>query len=354
MSENNGSSGEPVIQVRDLSKTYRVHEREEGFLAALKSLTHRRFVDVPAVERISFDVRPGEVVAFLGPNGAGKTTSIKMLTGLLYPSGGEARVLGYTPFDRKKELLSQITLVMGRRNQLIWDVPAIESFEFFRAMYGIPRDQYRTTLDELTDLMDVGPVLKKPARNLSLGERMKCELVAALLHRPRVLFLDEPTVGLDLVAQHRFRAYIASYNRRYEATVMLTSHYVPDVEELCSRAIFIHDGCILFDGSLAELAERLLPHKTIWVSLEDDSADLDAYGEVVGRDNGRVALRVPKADVVGTTERLVTTLRVKDLTIKDPPMEDLIKHVYTQGFTSAHHPATQKREWRRPAPAGVA
>jgi len=261
----------PAIRVRNLSKTYVVHERELGLVAALKSLYNRKFKEVHAVEDVSFDVSQGEMIAFLGPNGAGKTTTIKMLSGLLYPSAGEVSVLGYKPFERDKRLLKQLSLIMGRRDQLIWDIPAIESFEFFRLLYGVPKQDYRRILDDLSDLMELGPLLTKPVRNLSLGERMKCELVGALLHTPKVLFLDEPTLGLDILAQHKFRDYIRGYNQRYGATIVLTSHYVPDVEDLCDRVVFIDQGKLIFDGSLSSLVNRLMPHKLITISIEGGS-----------------------------------------------------------------------------------
>ena len=213
-----------AIHIRDLRKTYIVSEREAGVVAALKSLVHRQTEEIPAVAGISFDVTPGEIVGFLGPNGAGKTTTLKMLSGLLHPTSGELTVLGYVPWKREKDFLRQITLVMGQRNQLVWDIPAIDSFELNRAIYRIPTADYRRTLDELTDLLELGPLLNKPVRNLSLGERMKCEIAAALLHRPQVLFLDEPTIGLDVTMQRRIRVFVAEYNRRYGATVLLTRH----------------------------------------------------------------------------------------------------------------------------------
>src|SRR4051794_12436874 len=212
----------PTIQVRDLRKLYHVHEREAGLIASMRSLVRRRTTEVAAVDRISFDVAEGEIVGFLGPNGAGKTTTLKMLSGLLYPSEGDLRVLGHVPSRREKEFLRQITLVMGQRNQLVWDIPAADSFELNRAIYRIPTAEYRRTLDELVDLLDLAPLLGKQVRSLSLGERMKCETAAALLHRPRVLFLDEPTIGLDVTAQRRLRAFVAEYNRRHGATVLLT------------------------------------------------------------------------------------------------------------------------------------
>ncbi|MDP6700582.1 MAG: ATP-binding cassette domain-containing protein, partial [Candidatus Latescibacteria bacterium] len=235
----------PAIDVRQLSKTYEVPVREGGLAAALKSLLHRETRQVEAVRSISFEVAPGEVVGFLGPNGAGKTTTLKMLSGLLYPSGGQGRVLGFEPFKRQRDYLRQITLVMGNRNQLLWDIPVLDSFERNRAIYRIDRGEYRATVDELTELLDLSALLDKPVRNLSLGERMKCEVGAALLHKPQILFLDEPTIGLDVTMQRRIRAFLREYNQRYGATVLLTSHYMADVEALCKRVVIIHHGQLL-------------------------------------------------------------------------------------------------------------
>src|SRR5512136_644365 len=264
----------PTIHIRDLCKTFIVTEREAGVLAALQSLVHRQVEQVVAVDELSFDVGPGEIVGFLGPNGAGKTTTLKMLSGLLHPTSGEMSVLGYVPWKRDRDFLRQITLVMGQRNQLVWDIPAIDSFELNRAVYRVPSADFRKTLDELTALLDLGPLLKKPVRNLSLGERMKCEVAAALLHRPQVVFLDEPTIGLDVTMQRRIRAFLAEYNRRNGATILLTSHYMADVEALCKRVIVIHHGRLLYDGDLADLVQQFTAHKTIVVRLGDCEADL--------------------------------------------------------------------------------
>jgi len=326
-----------AISVRDLRKSYRVAEREAGLRASLHSLVRRQTRDVTAVGGISFDLAPGEVVGFLGPNGAGKTTTLKMLSGLLHPSGGETRVLGYVPWRRQKDFLRQIALVMGQRNQLTWDIPALDSFELNRVIYRIALPDYRRMLDEVTELLDLGPLIRKPVRNLSLGERMKCEVAAALLHRPQVLFLDEPTIGLDVTMQRRIRGFIDTYNRRYGATVLLTSHYMADVEALCRRVIVIHHGTLLYDGDLAGLVERFSGYKTLIVELEDPSLDLSgrAYGEVVAREEGRVTLRVPKADTAAVTGRLLSDLSVLDLTIEDPPIEDVIEQVFAAESAAA-------------------
>ncbi|OGD22998.1 MAG: ABC transporter [Candidatus Aminicenantes bacterium RBG_16_63_16] len=319
-----------AIHIHDLHKTYIVSEREGGVRAALASLVHRKKQEVRAVDGISFDLAPGEIVGFLGPNGAGKTTTLKMLSGLLHPTSGELSVLGFVPWKRDHDYLRQITLVMGQRNQLVWDIPAVDSFELNRAVYRVPAADFRKALDELTQLLDLGPLLKKPVRNLSLGERMKCEVAAALLHRPQVVFLDEPTIGLDVTMQRRIRAFIAEYNRRHGATVLLTSHYMADVVALTRRVIVIHHGKLLFDGDLSALVERFTAHKTIVVTLGDCTADLSAYGEVVSCTDGDVTLRVPKAETARVTGRLLADYPVLDLTVEDPPIEEVIDRVFQQ------------------------
>jgi ABC-2 type transport system ATP-binding protein len=321
----------PVIRVDSLRKTYSVPERESGLRASVGSLFHRRTKEVVAVDGISFDVASGEVVGFLGPNGAGKTTTLKMLSGLLYPSGGGATVLGHVPWQRERAYLRQMTLVMGQRNQLVWDIPVADSFELNRAIYRIPEPEYLQTRDELSELLDLGPLLTKPVRNLSLGERMKCELAGALLHRPRVLFLDEPTLGLDVTAQRRIRGYIAEYAARYGATVLLTSHYMADVEALAERVIVIHHGALLFDGALGGLVERFSPHKTVIVDLERAGEGLERYGEVFAVDGLRATLRVPKAEAASVTARLLAELPVVDLSVSDPPIDEVIDTVFTSG-----------------------
>ncbi len=320
----------PAIQLHELCKTYLVPEREAGMGAAVKSLFHRRMQEIPAVDGLTFDLAPGEVVGFLGPNGAGKTTTLKMLSGLLHPTGGECRVLEHIPWKRERSFLRQITLVMGQRNQLVWDIPAADSFELNRVIYRIPPADFRRTLDELTELLELGPLLKKPVRNLSLGERMKCEIAAALLHRPQVVFLDEPTIGLDVTMQRRIRAFIAEYNRRSGATVLLTSHYMADVEALCKRVIVIHHGRLMFDGDLSDLLQQFTAHKTIVVQIGDCLADLHSYGEVINCEDGRFTLRVPKEQTAAITGRLLADLPVIDLLVEDPPIEEVIDLVFTQ------------------------
>jgi ABC-2 type transport system ATP-binding protein len=321
---------DPVVHVAELTKVFRVPEREAGLAAAARALIRRRWRDVRAVDGISFDISRGEVVGFLGPNGAGKTTTLKMLSGLLYPTGGDAHVLGHVPSRREREYLRRMTLVMGNRNQLQWDLPAVDSFELNRAIYRLPHDQFRETRDELVELLEVGDLVRKPVRNLSLGERMKVEIVGALLHLPQVLFLDEPTIGLDVTMQKRIRQFVAEYNRRHGATVLLTSHYMADVEALCKRVIVIHHGRILFDGALSGLADEFAAYKTIGVVLENGAAPLDRYGELLHRDGDRVTLRVPKAETSRVAARLLAEQQVLDLTIEEPPIEDVIELVFAQ------------------------
>jgi ABC-2 type transport system ATP-binding protein len=319
-----------VVHVEELRKTFTVPEREAGLRHAAKGLVRRRTREVKAVDGISFEVGPGEVVGFLGPNGAGKTTTLKMLSGLLYPTAGEARVLGRVPSKRERELLRWITLVMGNRNQLQWDLPALDSFELNRAIYRLPREQFTETRDELIELLDVSDLVNKPVRNLSLGERMKVEIVGSLLHLPQVLFLDEPTIGLDVTMQKRIRSFVAEYNRRHGATVLLTSHYMADVEALCKRVIVIHHGVIRYDGPLTGLSDTFAAYKTIGVALANGAVDLTSYGEVIHRDGDWVTMRVPKAQTSEVAARLLSEHQVLDLTIEDPPIEDVIELVFAQ------------------------
>jgi ABC-2 type transport system ATP-binding protein len=324
------NNSQPAVSLDRLKKVYVVNEQESGTRAALRGLLHRRKVKVEAVDGISFEVKPGEVVGFLGPNGAGKTTTLKMLSGLLYPTSGEATVLGFVPWRRERAFLRQMTLVMGQRNQLIWDIPALSTFELNRTVYGLTQADYESMLAELTELLDIGPLLKTPVRNLSLGERMKCEIAVSLLHRPAVVFLDEPTIGLDVTMQRRIRSFISEYNKRYKATVLLTSHYMADVEALCKRVVIIHHGRLLYDGELSALVQKFTSYKTIVVQLGDCKADLSSYGEVVSCEDGRVTLRVLKAETARITGRILADLPVTDLLVEDPPIEEVIERVFAQ------------------------
>ncbi len=322
------------IRVSDLRKTFRVPEREAGLRASMRSLVRRTHREVHAVAGVSFEIPAGEVVGFLGPNGAGKTTTLKMLSGLLFPTSGEVSVLGHVPSRREREYLRRMTLVMGNRNQLQWDIPALDSFEMNRAIYRIPVADFRAIRDEIVELLEIGELVRKPVRNLSLGERMKAEIAAALLHRPQVLFLDEPTIGLDVTMQKRIRTFLGEYNRRYGATVLLTSHYMADVQALCRRVIVIDHGSILYDGSLRELSTRYAPHQTINVVLAEPGHDLGGYGEVLSTEDGRVSLKVPKEQTSAVAGRLLAAHEVSDLTIEDPPVEDVIEQVFAGSATA--------------------
>ncbi len=320
-----------AISIKELSKTYIVNERSAGMRAALRGVFRRKKKEVKAVQSISLEIEPGEIVGFLGPNGAGKTTTLKMLSGLLHPTGGQALVLGYEPHKREKDFLKQITLVTGQRNQLVWDIPAIDSFEVNQAVYEIDREQFKRTVDEFIELLELQELVRKPVRQLSLGERMKVEIAAALLHRPKVLFLDEPTLGLDVPMQRRIRKFIADYNKQEGATVLLTSHYMADVQALCKRVIVIHQGELLFDGQLSELVRQFTGYKEIVVEPKDRATDLSRYGEIMSQDAGRISLRVPRKEVPEVAAKLLADVPMFDLSVEEPPIEDMIERVFTEG-----------------------
>jgi ABC-2 type transport system ATP-binding protein len=322
-----------TILVDKLSKTYQVPEREGGFGAAVRSFFKRKYKDVKAVQEVSFQIAQGEIVGFLGPNGAGKTTTLKMLSGLLHPTSGKATVLGFTPWELKPDYLRAMTLVMGQRNRLSWDIPAADSFLLNQAIYRIPDDEYKQTYKELDELLELGPVMKKPVRNLSLGERMKCEIAAGLLHRPKVLFLDEPTIGLDITGQAHIREFLREYNRRTGATILLTSHYMADVTALCERILIIHHGQLKYDGGISELSRKIAPFKLIGVMLaEPDSHDLAKYGTLVQNEEDweKQYIQVKAEDVTRVTSGLLADLPVHDITITDPPIEDIIEQAFNQ------------------------
>jgi ABC-2 type transport system ATP-binding protein len=323
----------PTIIVEQLSKTYQVPEREAGFSAAVRSFFKRKYKDVKAVQKVNFNIAQGEIVGFLGPNGAGKTTTLKMLSGLLHPTGGKADVLGFTPWELKQSYLRSMTLVMGQRNRLSWDIPAADSFLLNQAIYRISDDEYKQTYKELNELLELDPLMKKPVRNLSLGERMKCEIALGLLHRPKVLFLDEPTIGLDITGQVRIREFLREYNKRTGATILLTSHYMADVTALCERIIIIHQGQLKYDGGITELSRKIAPFKLIGVMLSDaDSHDLSRYGTQVRNeeDADKRYIQVKAEDVTRITSRLLADLPVHDITIADPPIEDVIEQAFIQ------------------------
>ena len=329
---------QPHIVVRGLSKTYRVPEREPGLAASLKSLVKHTTRAVEAVRDVSFTVEPGEMVGFIGPNGAGKTTTLKMLSGLLHPTAGEACVLGFTPWERKAGYLRCISMVMGNKSQMLWDIPPLDTFRVLAEIYHVESIDYKRTLDEMVALLEMEDLLTKPVRNLSLGERMKCELVAGLLHRPRVLFLDEPTLGLDVSMQGRLRRFLAEVNQRSGVTVILTSHYMADVTALCPRVILIHHGRLLYDGELSGLAERLAPFKLIRLTLSrsDCVQPLVAYDlltdvDIIEQENSRMTLRVTRSEAPSLTAHLLDALPVADLSVEDPPIEAVIDQIYQGG-----------------------
>jgi ABC-2 type transport system ATP-binding protein len=319
-----------VIRVDNLTKHFRVHKRPPGFAAALRSLVHRRYDVVKAVDGVSFTIERGERVGFLGPNGAGKTTTLKVLSGLLHPTSGEVAVEDYVPYRRQAGFLGKITLVMGQKSQLIWDLPPAETYAMNRAVFDVPRAQFDETLAELTELLELGPLLDKPTRQLSLGERMKCELAAALLHRPTTLFLDEPTIGLDVAMQVAIRDFVRSYNQRHDATVLLTSHYMDDVVALCPRIIVIDQGKLVHDGDLRQLVKTMDPDKRVSFTLTQAIAEdeLGKLGTLLARDGQRITLRVTEREVPAVIGRVLGALKAADLAIEDPPLEDILRVMF--------------------------
>jgi len=321
----------PIIKVSGLKKYYKVHKKEPGLGGSIKSLFNRKYEEVKAVNDISFEIEEGELIGFIGPNGAGKTTTLKCLSGLLYPTQGKISVLGFNPWDRKNDFLKQISLVMGQKNQLWWDLPAIETFILNKEIYEIPQKQYEETLDELVELLEVRDILKVQVRKLSLGQRMKCELIAALLHSPKVLFLDEPTIGLDVVSQKKMRDFIREYNRRKKSTIILTSHYMDDVKELCQRVIIIDKGKLIFDGKLSEIIERYADHKIISVvfSKDVDPKKLESIGAIKEYCFPKVIFMVKREIASVAAAELLQHYPVADLNIEEVPIEDIIREVFT-------------------------
>jgi len=320
----------PLIEVEHLAKTYRVAQKKKaGVGAALRGLFHREMKDVTAVADISFSIDEGEMVAFLGPNGAGKTTTLKMLSGLIYPTSGSAKVLGFVPWERANEYRRQFALVMGQKNQLWWDLPARESFRLHREIYAIPPDVFQKTHDELIDLLRLSNLINQPVRELSLGERMKMELVAALLHQPRVLFLDEPTIGLDVVAQSQLRDFLRDYNRRQQVTMLLTSHYMKDVESLCDRTIVINHGRLIYDGSLTGILAKFTRFKMVKLQFEESvPSDLSQYGEVVEERGPVATLRMDRQAVAPALSDILSRHRLDDITVDEIPLEEVIAEVF--------------------------
>ena len=321
-----------MITATDLCKHFKVHKRPPGFGAAVRSVFRRRYDLVKAVDGISFAIQRGERVGFLGPNGAGKTTTLKVLSGLLHPTSGGVEVEGHIPFRRRPEMLRAITLVMGQKSQLIWDLPPTETYAMNRAIFDVPHAEFRATLAELTELLDLGDIVDKPTRQLSLGERMKCELAAALLHRPTTLFLDEPTIGLDVAMQLAIRDFVRRYNTKHEATVILTSHYMDDVVALCPRIIVIDHGKLIHDGDLRGLVKSMDPDKRVSFTLPDAAAVTDAelakLGTVLTRDGNRVTLRVVERELGPVVGHLLDDRRAADLAIEDPPLEEILRAMF--------------------------
>jgi ABC-2 type transport system ATP-binding protein len=322
-----------LIKVQELSKTYKVMQRGEGLSASLKSLFHRTYVNIPAVQDISFSIQAGEMVGFIGPNGAGKTTTLKMLAGLLYPTSGKATVSGFIPWERNNAFLRTISMVLGNKSQMLWDIPPLDTFRVLGEIYQVPRMEFDQTLDELVNLLEMKEILFKPVRNLSLGERMKCELVAGLLHRPKVMFLDEPTLGLDISMQNRLREFLKTYNSLTGATIILTSHYMADVTALCPRVILIHQGKLLYDGELSTLSNQLAPFKLIHFTVSDGQTEIDLPQgvDVLPREDDRITWRTNRKDAPAVTAHLLQNLALADLTVEDPPIEAVIDQIYSEG-----------------------
>ena len=327
----------PIIRASGLSKTYRISEKQPGLAGTIQHLLRRRHRDVLAVDGISFTIEPGEIVGFLGPNGAGKTTTLKMLTGLIHPSGGELEVAGHQHFRRQARFLRQITLVMGNRQQLIWDLPALDSLRVNAAVYGIAEAEAQRRIGQLAEMLELGQELRRPMRKLSLGQRMKAELLAALLHEPAVLFLDEPTLGLDVNAQARVRDFLADYNRRTGATVLLTSHYMGDITALCPRVLLIHQGQLFHDGSLADLTQRLAPCRQVRLELADlhPPEAFAGFGQLEAHQGHLVRLLVPRAQLAEQVAALLERFAVVDLEVSDPPVEELIGGLFRQRDSNA-------------------
>ncbi len=325
-----------VVTVRNLKKLYRVHQKPQGLGASVKALFRRKYTTVHAVDGISFDIEPGEIVGFLGPNGAGKTTTLKMLSGLIYPTAGEVHVLGFVPQERRNEYRRQFALLMGQKNQLWWDLPAVESFRLHKEIYAIEDASYNAVLDELTALLDVGGLLNQPVRELSLGERMKVELIAALLHSPSILFLDEPTIGLDVVAQASIRQCLREYNRNRQVTCLLTSHYMQDIEALCPRVIVINKGRLIHDGPLSDIVDRFANYKVVTLRFHNGQIPerFDGVAEVLEVKPPTVTLRLPRASIADEASRLLASHAIDDISVEDPPIEEVIAEMFAAGGTA--------------------
>jgi ABC-2 type transport system ATP-binding protein len=336
-----------AIEARDLTKVYRTYRKERGLWGSIKGLVRRRYDETRAADRVSFTIEEGEFVGFLGPNGAGKTTVLKMLSGLLNPTSGDARVLGFIPWERRNEMKRQFSLLMGQKNALWWDLPAQESLELNRAIYGIDRERFQKVVTGLAELLEVTDKMNVMVRELSLGERMKMELISALIHEPRVLFLDEPTIGLDVVSQKRVRDFLRIYNEQHRIVTMLTSHYMQDIEALCERVIIIDHGKIFFDGPLTSIIDRFSGHKILSLTFERAvNRDFSAFGEVIEQTPVSVQLKVPRAKVTETCRQLLEACDVSDINVQELPVEEVIRQLFGERKT-LHVPT----DANRPAPA---
>lgn len=319
-----------LIEVSQLTKSYEYYKKDAGLSAAIRGLFNREKLYTTAVNEISFSIEEGEFVGFLGPNGAGKTTTLKMLSGILFPTSGAASVMGHTPWERKKEFQKNFAIVMGQKNQLWWDLPAVDSFLLNKEIYEIPTKEYQNTLNELTDLLDINDILDRPVRKLSLGQRMKAELVAALLHSPRVLFLDEPTIGLDVSSQQKIREFLKKYNDEKKTTIILTSHYMDDVEALTNRVIMIDHGTKIYDGPLAEMMATYVDHKTIDVSFTESvyKKNLRGCGEITEYSPTHVVLSVPKKKIKDVATKLLRDFPVDDILINEESLESVVLKMF--------------------------
>jgi ABC-2 type transport system ATP-binding protein len=322
----------PIIDVRELTKSYRVHKKREGLMESVRGLFHREYSEVQAVRGINLQVEQGEFVAFLGPNGAGKTTTLKLLSGVINPTSGQATVMGFTPWERKNEYRRRFALVMGQKNQLWWDLPAQESYRLHQQIYGVPLEQFDATLNELTELLDVTKLLGQPVRELSLGERMKMELIAALLHSPDVLFLDEPTIGLDVIAQHNIQQFLRYYQEKRKITVLLTSHYMKDVAALCKRVVIVAGGLVQYDGSLVGIIDKFSGNKivTLQFGVGDRPNDLSRLGTLLDTNWPKVRISIARTEIPRVLAEALRDYTIEDVSVEDPPLENVIADLFHQ------------------------
>lgn len=324
-----------TISVSHLSKHFRIYKKEPGLKGSFQSFFNRTYETSKAVDDVSFEVEQGELIGFIGPNGAGKTTTLKCLSGLVYPTSGTVSVLGYTPFDRRDVFLKNISLVMGQKNQLWWDLPPLESFLLYKEIYDIPDTEFKKTLADLADLMELHDILRVQVRKLSLGQRMKCELAAQLLHKPKILFLDEPTIGLDVVVQQKMREFIRTYNKEHKATILLTSHYMDDVKELCKRVIIINHGKLLYDGLLSDIVAKHTQKKQITIIFEKvvERSELAKWGTILTYESTSCTLELPKEHVASVVSHMLASYPVIDLSIEEPEIEDVISTIFSSPRT---------------------